>query len=96
MLTGVVQDGERALQAVEQAEGLLDDERVSDARRLLRELIGQDFDIDADGDPRFASRHGVRSDHLDGRPRDASRPQEPAISAYGYKLSASTTNTADP
>ena len=78
MLTRVAQDAERALRGVEQAGGLLGDERVAGAHGLLRELIGQDFDIDDDGIPRFASRHGVRPDHLDRRPRDASWPQEPA------------------
>ena len=46
MLTRVAQDAERALRAVEQTEGLLDDEQVAAAHELLRELIGQDFDID--------------------------------------------------
>jgi len=44
MLTRVAEDAERALQAVEQAGGLLDDEQVTDAHRLLRDLVGQDFD----------------------------------------------------
>jgi hypothetical protein len=41
MLTRVAQDAERALRAVEQTDGLLADERVADAQRLLRELIGR-------------------------------------------------------
>ena len=53
MLTRVAQDAERALRAVEQADGLLDDEPVAAAHQLLRELIGQDFDIDDDGVPRL-------------------------------------------
>ena len=53
MLTRVAQDAERALLAVERAEGLLGDERVAEAHRLLRELIGQDFDVDEDGVPRL-------------------------------------------
>src|SRR5512142_750899 len=47
------QDAERALEGVEQAEGLLDDEQVQAAHALLRDLIGQDFDIDQDGVPRL-------------------------------------------
>ena len=78
MLTRVAEDAERALRAVEQADGLLDDEAVAAAHRLLRELIGQDFDVDDDGVPQAASRHARGPDHLDRRPRDASRPQEPA------------------
>src|SRR5205085_7392122 len=53
MLTRVAQDAERALRAVEQAEGLLEDEAVAEAHRLLRELLGQDFDVDDDGVPRL-------------------------------------------
>src|SRR5204863_8568372 len=53
MLTRVAEDAERCLQAVEQAGGLLADDQVDAAHRLLRELIGQDFDIDEDGIPRL-------------------------------------------
>ena len=91
MLTRVAQDAERALAAVEQADGLLDDEVVKAAHELLRELIGQDFDIDQDGVPRLASRDAVGADHLDGRSRDASRPQEQPARFDGYKLSAAVT-----
>ena len=53
MLTRVAQDAERALRAVEQTDGLLDDEQVAEAYQLLRELVGQDFDIDEAGVPRL-------------------------------------------
>ena len=53
MLTRVAQDAERALRAVEQAEGLIDDETVAEAHGFLRELLGQDFDVDDDGVPRL-------------------------------------------
>src|SRR5215213_5332890 len=62
MLTRVAQDAERALRAVEAADGMLDDEAVEAAHRLLRELIGQDFDIDDDGVPRL--HHGTRSGRI--------------------------------
>ena len=52
MLTRVAQDAERALRAVEHANGLLDDEQVAEAHRLLRELVGQDFDVGEDGSQR--------------------------------------------
>ncbi len=55
LLTQVAQDAERALQAVEQADGLLAHERVGEAHGLLRELIGQDFEVDEDGVPRLHS-----------------------------------------
>ena len=62
MLTRVAQDAERALRAVETAEGLHGDAGVTDAAGLLRELIGQDFDIDEDGVPRL--HHGTRPDRI--------------------------------
>src|SRR4051794_6967102 len=62
MLTRVAEDAERALQAVDHADGLLEDEPVADAHRLVRELIGQDFDVDADGVPRL--HRGTRADRI--------------------------------
>src|SRR5439155_24427511 len=62
MLTRVAQDAERALSAVEQADGLLADERIAEAHRLLRERIGQDFDVDDDGVPRL--HRGTRPDRV--------------------------------
>ena len=53
MLTRVAEDAERALRAVEAAPQLLEQEAVREAHELLRELIGQDFDIDHDGVPRL-------------------------------------------
>jgi hypothetical protein len=62
MLTRVAQDAERALQSIERSNGLLEDEQVKAAHALLRELIGQDFDIDQDGVPRLY--RGTRSDRI--------------------------------
>ncbi len=62
MLTRVAQDAERALQSIERADGLLEDEHVKAAHDLLRELLGQDFDIDQDGAPRL--HRGTRSDRV--------------------------------
>ncbi len=96
MLTRVAQDAERALQAIERADGLLDDERVADAHRLLRELIGQDFDIDDDGIPRL--HRGTASDRIistvDREMRHGRKSQHQRFD--GYKLSAAVTNTAEP
>jgi DDE family transposase/transposase-like protein DUF772 len=96
MLTRVAQDAERALEAVQQADGLLDDEDVKAAHALLRELIGQDFDIDEDGVPRL--HRGTRSDRIlstvdpemrHGRKSSAQRFD-------GYKLHAAATNGSAP
>jgi hypothetical protein len=96
MLTRVAEDAERALQAVERANGMLDDGRVADAHRLLRELIGQDFDIDDDGVPRL--HRGTASDRIvstvDTEMRHGRKSQHQRFD--GYKLSATATNTVEP
>jgi hypothetical protein len=96
MLTRVAEDAERALRAVEQAEGLLGDEAVGAAHRLLRELIGQDFDIDDDGVPRL--HRGTRADRIistvDSEMRHGRKSSRARFD--GYKLSATATNTPEP
>ncbi|MGO9750474.1 MAG: hypothetical protein ACLP22_02970, partial [Solirubrobacteraceae bacterium] len=67
MLTRVAQDAQRALLAVEQADGLLDVEQVKAAHDLLGELIGQDFDVDQDGVPRLLAQLAVRTRSSAGR-----------------------------
>jgi hypothetical protein len=96
MLTRVAQDAERALRAVEQAEGLREDERVAEAHRLLRELIGQDFDVDEDGVPRLyrGTRSGRVISTVDPQMRHGRKSSQTRFD--GYKLSASATNTAEP
>jgi transposase len=96
MLTRVAQDAERALRAVGQADGLLDDQAVADAYRLLRELIGQDFEIDDDGVPRL--HRGTRPDRIisvvDPEMRHGRKSQHQRFD--GFKLSAAVTNTPEP
>ena len=67
--------------------------QVAAAHQLLRELIGQDFDIDAGRCSAAASRHPART--------GSSRPSTPRCATVarasqrfdGYKLSAAATNT---
>jgi len=96
MVTRVAEDAERALRAVERADGLLDDDAVADAWRLLRELIGQDFDIDEDGVPRL--HRGTRSDRVsstvDPEMRDGRKSRHQRFD--GFELSAAVTNTPEP
>ena len=96
MLTSVAQDAERALTAVEQAEGLLDDERVKAAHQLLRELIGQDFEIDDDGVPRLyrGTRQGRIISTVDPEMRHGRKSNAQLFD--GYKISAAATNSSDP
>jgi transposase len=96
MLTRVAQDAERAMRAVEQADGLLEDEDVAEAHRLLRELIGQDFDIDEDGVPRL--HRGTRSQRIlstvDPEMRHGRKSSSQRFD--GYKIHAAVTNTEVP
>jgi transposase len=96
MLTRVAQDAERALRAVEQADGMLADEAVEAAHRLLRELIGQDFDIDDDGVPRLhrGTRSGRIISTVDTEMRHGRKSSQQRFD--GYKLSAAATNTTEP
>jgi len=96
MLTRIAQDAERALGAVEQAEGLLDDERVAAAHGLLRELIGQDFEIDQGGVPRLyrGTRQGRIISTVDTEMRHGRKSSEQLFD--GYKLSAAATNSREP
>lgn len=96
MLTRVAQDAQRALLAVEHADGLLDHEPVKDASELLGELIGQDFDVDENDVPRL--HRGTRSARIisiidpemqHGRKSSAQRFD-------GFKLSAAVANTSEP
>jgi hypothetical protein len=96
MLTRVAQDAERALRAVEQADGLLDAEDVADAHRLLRELIGQDFEVDDGGVPRL--HRGTRAERIistvDTEMRHGRKSRHQRFD--GFKLSAAVTNTNEP
>jgi transposase len=96
MLTRVAEDAERALRAVEQADGLLADAAVEGAHRLLRALIGQDFDIDETGVPRL--HRGTASDRIistvDPEMRHGRKSSQQRFD--GYKLSATAANTDVP
>src|SRR4051794_9830345 len=96
MLTRIAEDAERALQAVEQADTLLAEEPVAEAHRLLRELIGQDFDVDDGGVPRL--HRGTRPDRIistvDPEMRHGRKSQHQRFD--GFKLSAAVTNTEAP
>jgi transposase len=96
MLTRVAQDAERALVAVEQAEGLLDDDGIQAAHGLLRELIGQDFDVDQDGVPRLhrGTRSGRIISMVDPEVRHGRKSSRQRFD--GYKLSAAATNSSTP
>ena len=96
MLTRVAQDAERALRAVEQADALLDDEPVAEAHQLLRELVGQYFDIDDHGVPRLhrgtASKRIIST--VDTEMRHARKSSSQRFDSY--KIHAAVTNSEVP
>ena len=96
MLTRVAEDAERALRAVEEAKGLLEEGVVRDAHDLLRELIGQDFDVDDGGVPRL--HRGTRSGRIlsvhDTEMRHGRKSSSQRFD--GFKLHAAATNSRTP
>jgi transposase len=62
LLTRVAQDAERALRALERVPELASAEPVAEAAALLRELLGQDFELDEDDVPRL--RRGTAKDRI--------------------------------
>jgi Transposase DDE domain/Transposase domain (DUF772) len=96
MLTRVAQDAQRALTAVEQADGLLDHEPVKQAFELLVELIGQDFDVDEDDVPRLhrGTRPGRIISTIDPEMQHGRKSSSQRFD--GFKLSAAVSNTSEP
>jgi transposase len=96
MLTRVAQDAERALRAVEKAEGLIDDETVAEAHGFLRELLGQDFDVDDDGVPRLhrGTRQGRIISTVDPEMRHGRKSESQRFD--GFKLHVAVTNSQEP
>jgi len=84
------------MRAVEQTDGLMEDEQVAEAHALLRDLIGQDFDIDDDGVPRL--HHGTRQDRIVSTVDPEMRHGRKSSSQRfdGYKIHAAVTNTEVP
>ena len=96
MLTRVAQDPERALRAVEQAEGLLEHEPVAEAHGLLHELMGQDFEVDDDGVPRLyrGTRQGRIISTVDPEMRHGRKSESRRFD--GFELHAAVTNSDEP
>ena len=96
MLTRVAEDAQRAIAAVQQADGLLEDETVKVAWDLLVELIGQDFDVDDDDVPRLhrGTRPGRIISTVDPEMQHGRKSSSQRFD--GFKLSAAVTNTSDP
>jgi transposase len=92
LLTQVAEDAERALRAVEAVPELSACEPVAQAARLLRELIGQDFELDEGGVPRL--RRGTAKDRIlsvhDPEMRHGRKSQSQRFDGYKIHAAAAT------
>jgi transposase len=96
LLTRVARDAERALRALELAPELAACAPVAEAARLLRELIGQDFELDEDDLPRL--RRGTAKGRIlsvhDPEMRHGRKSERQRFD--GYKLHAAATTGERP
>jgi transposase len=96
LLTRVAEDAERALRAVEAEPELVRAQAVAAATQLLRELIGQDFEVDDEGVPRL--RRGTAPGRIlsvhDPEMRHGRKSQRQRFD--GYKIHAAATNSEHP
>jgi transposase len=92
LLTRVAVDAERALRAVEGEPGLAAAGPVAEAARLLRELIGQDFELAEDDLPRL--RRGTAKDRIlsvhDPEMRHGRKSQRQRFDGYKIHAMAAT------
>jgi transposase len=92
LLTRVAQDAGRALRAVEQLPELAQAEPVAEAASLLRELVGQDFELDEDEVPRL--RRGTAQDRIlsvhDPEMRHGRKSERQRFDGYKIHVSAAT------
>jgi transposase len=86
LLVEVAMDAARALQAVESDPELMAAEQVPEAAGLLREIIGQEFDVDEDQVPRAHRGRRVRQIISAHDPEVRHGRKTPARKFTGYKL----------
>jgi transposase len=88
LLAEVARDAERALRAVEGDEGLAAEEAIAEAVKLLREIVGQEFEVEDDEVPR--PRRGRRTRRIVSAhdPEMRHGRKTPARRFTGYKLHA--------
>ena len=88
LLGEVALDAERALRAVEACEELIAVDAVADAAGLLREIIGQEFEVNDDDVPRVRRGRGVRQIVSAHDPEMRHGRKTPAKQFTGYKVHA--------
>jgi hypothetical protein len=89
----VARDAARALRAVETDAELIEADRVAEAARVLREIVGQEFDVDDDELPRARRGWGVRQIVSAHDPEMRHGRKTPSRQFTGYKLHAGDTDT---
>ncbi len=94
LLEEVAMDAARALQAVEADRELLAVAEVAEVARLLREIIGQGFDVGDDDVPRARRGGGVRQIVSAHDPEMRHGRKTPSRQFTGYKLHAAAASDA--
>ena len=94
LLAEVARDAERALRAVEAAEQLIATAEIADAARLLREIIGQEFEVADDEVPRLRGGRRVRQILSVHDPEMRHGRKTQARPFTGYKLHAAAASEA--
>ncbi len=94
LLVEVAVDAAGALQAVESDPELMAVDHVAQAARLLREIIGQEFDVGEDQVPRLRRGRRVRQIVSAHDPEMRHGPKIPARQFTGYKLHAAADTEA--
>ncbi|MCA1701672.1 MAG: transposase, partial [Actinobacteria bacterium] len=84
LLGEVARDAQHALHAV-QAHELADDEHVAEAARVLREIIGQEYDVDDEHDPRPRGGRRIRQIVSGLDPEMRHGRQTPGAALYGLQ-----------
>jgi transposase len=88
LLTEVALDAERALRAVERCEELMAVAAVAEAAGVLREILGQEFEVSDDDVPRVRRGRGVRQIVSANDPEMRHGRKTPAKQFTGYKVHA--------
>ena len=88
LLAEVAKDAERALRTVEQDDQLAAEAAIAEAARLLREIVGQEFEVEDNEVPR--PRRGRRTRQIVSAhdPEMRHGRKTPARRFTGYKLHA--------
>jgi hypothetical protein len=88
LLAEVAIDAERALRAVAEDDELSEDETIAEAARLLREIVGQEFEVEDDEVPRPRGGRRTRQIVSAHDPEMRHGRKTPSRRFTGYKLHA--------